>query len=174
MAVVYRRVKKHGRKVDLVILHMDIVHLAAVCYSAPLASATSSRPNLQIVNLDELIPIGETLKEGFDGQWIWHSLTAIWLISSICIGGKESGFEGSVTFWYSLLVAISCWSLVLKASSSSTFRFNQAIAMKLCDFDCYELHRDMFLAVYRWWTEWIGEDRCHLETETVRGGYGSI
>jgi hypothetical protein len=70
MAVVYRRVKKHGRKVDLVILHMDIVHLAAVCYSAPLASAPSSRPNLQIVNLDELIPIGETLKEGFDGQWI--------------------------------------------------------------------------------------------------------
>lgn len=76
MAVVYRRVKKCGRKVDLVILHMDIVHLAAVCHSAPLASATSSRPNLQIVNLDELIPIGETLKEGFDGQWIWHSLTA--------------------------------------------------------------------------------------------------
>lgn len=68
MAVVYRRVKKRGTKVDLVILHMDIVHLAAD--SAPLASATFSRPNLQIVNLDELIPIGETLKEGFDGQWI--------------------------------------------------------------------------------------------------------
>jgi hypothetical protein len=57
MAVVYRRVKKFGRKVDMVILHMDIVHLAAVCHSAPLASATSSRPNLQIVNLDELITI---------------------------------------------------------------------------------------------------------------------
>jgi hypothetical protein len=28
------------------------------------------------------------------------------LILSICIGGKESGFEGSVTFWYSLLVAV--------------------------------------------------------------------
>ncbi len=119
-------------------------------------------------------PYWWTLKEGFDGQWIWHSLTAIWLILSICIGGKESGFEGSVTFWYSLLVAISCWSLVLKASSSSTCRFNQAIAMKLCDFDCYELHRDMFLVVYRWWTERIDEDRCHLETETVRGGYCGI
>jgi hypothetical protein len=124
-----------------------------------------------------LIPIGETLKEGLMGNGFdtaWQHLTAIWLILSICIGEKESGFEGSVTFWYSLLVAISCWSLVLKASSSSTCRFNQAIAMKLCDFNCYELHRDMFLAIYRWWTEWIGEDRCHLETETVRGGYGSI
>jgi hypothetical protein len=60
MAVVYRRVKKCGRKVDLVILHMDIVHLAAVCHSAPLGSATSSRPNLQIVNLDELITIDTT------------------------------------------------------------------------------------------------------------------
>jgi hypothetical protein len=70
MDVVYRRVKKCGRKVDLLILHMAIVHLATVCHSAPLASATSSRPNLQIVNVDELIPIGETLKEGFDGQWI--------------------------------------------------------------------------------------------------------
>jgi hypothetical protein len=48
-----------------------------------------------------------------------------------------------------------CWlpflvGLILKASSSSTCRFNQAITMKLCDFDCYELHRDMFLVVYRW------------------------
>jgi hypothetical protein len=47
-----------------------------------------------------------------------------------------------------------CWlpflvGLVLKASSSSTCRFNQAIAMKLCDFDCSELHTDMFLAEYR-------------------------
>jgi hypothetical protein len=28
------------------------------------------------------------------------------LILSICIGGKELGFEGSVTFWYFLLVAV--------------------------------------------------------------------
>jgi hypothetical protein len=61
-----------------------------------------------------LITIGETLKEGFDGQWIWHSLTVIWLILSIsALEGRSTrrvgGFEGSVTFWYSLLVAISCW-----------------------------------------------------------------
>ncbi len=93
MAVVYRRVKKCGRKVDLVILHMDIVHLAAVCHSAPLTSATSSRPNLQIINLDELITIDTAWQ-----QYDWFYL--------ICIGGKELGFEGSVTFWYSLLVAV--------------------------------------------------------------------
>jgi hypothetical protein len=60
MVVVYRRIKKCCRKVDLVILHMDIVHLAAVYHSTPLASATSSRPNLQIINLDELITIDTT------------------------------------------------------------------------------------------------------------------
>ncbi len=72
MAVVYRRVKKCGRKVDLVILHMDIVHLAAVCHSAPLASATSSKPNLQIVNLDELITIDTAWQ-----QYDWFYLSAL-------------------------------------------------------------------------------------------------
>jgi hypothetical protein len=72
MVVVYRRVKKCGRKVDLVILHMDIVHLVAVCHSAPLASATSFRPNLHIVNLDELITIDTAWQ-----QYDWFYLSAL-------------------------------------------------------------------------------------------------
>ncbi len=72
MVVVYRKVKKCGRKVDLVILHMDIVHLVAVCHSAPLASTTSSRPNLQIVNLDEFITIDTAWQ-----QYDWFYLFAL-------------------------------------------------------------------------------------------------
>jgi hypothetical protein len=51
---------------------MDIVHLAAVCHLAPLASTTSSIPNLQIVNLDEFITIDTTWQ-----QYDWFYLSAL-------------------------------------------------------------------------------------------------